>query len=86
MALSAEAQEAIWLQQLTSDLLNETIQKTVIYEDNQSVICMAKNQQSKRRTKHIEIKYRFVRDLVESGRIKLAYCRCVDQGTAYTSV
>ncbi len=70
VALSAEA---IWLQQLTSDLLNETIQKTVIYGDNQSAICMAKNQQSKRRIKHIEIKYHFVRDLVESGRIKLAY-------------
>ncbi len=39
---------------------------------------MAKNQQSKRRTKHIEIKYHFIRDLVESGRIKLAYCPSED--------
>ena len=74
MALCAAAQEAVWLQQLASDLLNKNIHATTILEDNQSAICMAKNQQSHRRTKHIEIKYHFIRDLVEAGRIKLIYC------------
>ena len=36
VALSAAAQEAVWLQQLTSDLLNRSIQETIIFEDNQS--------------------------------------------------
>ena len=74
VALCAAAQEAVWLQQLASDLLNKNIRATTILEDNQSAICMAKNQQSHRRTKHIEIKYHFIRDLVEAGRIKLIYC------------
>lgn len=78
VALSAAAQEAIWLQQLTSDLLNKNIRETTIHEDNQSAMCMAKNQQSHRRTKHIEIKYHFIRDLVEAGRIKLTYCPSED--------
>ena len=43
-------------------------------EDNQSAICLAKNQLTHGKTKHIEIKYHFVQDLVEDGRIKLAYC------------
>ena len=74
VALSTAAQEAIWLQQLMSDLMNKSIQEMIIYEDNQSTICLAKNQQVHGRTKHIDIKYHFVRDLVEAGRIKVEYC------------
>ena len=68
VALSAAAQEALWLQQLTSNLLNKSFRETTILEDNQSAICLAKNQQVHGRTKHIDIKYR---DMVEAGRIKL---------------
>ena len=75
---SAAAQEAVWLQQLTSDLLNRSIQETVIFEDNQSAIYLAKNQQTHDWTKHIDIKYHFIRELVETGRIKLAYCPSAD--------
>ena len=42
VALSTAAQEAIWLQQLTSDLMNKSSQEMIIYEDNQSTICLAK--------------------------------------------
>ena len=44
IALSAAVQEAVWLQQLMSDLLNKSIHETTILEDNQSTICLAKNQ------------------------------------------
>ena len=72
--MSTAAQEAIWLQQLMSDLMNKNIQEMVINEDNQSTICLAKNQQIHGRTKHIDIKFHFVCDLVEAGRIKVVYC------------
>ena len=39
VALSAAAQEAVCLQQLSSDLLNKIIRETTILEDNQSTIC-----------------------------------------------
>ena len=74
VALSTAVQEAIWLQQLTSDLMNKSSQEMIIYEDNQSTICLAKNQQIHGRTKHIDIKYHFVCDLVEAGRIKVKEC------------
>ena len=45
-----------------------------IFEDNQSAICVAKNQQTSGQMKHIDIRYHFVRELVEAGRIKLVYC------------
>ena len=78
VALSAAAQEAVWLQQLTSDLLKKSIREITILEDNQSTICLAKNHQVHGRTKHIDIKYHFIRDLVEAGRIKLTYCASED--------
>ena len=43
-------------------------------EDNQSCIAMAKNPQQHGRSKHIDIKYHFVRELVENKTIKLKYC------------
>ena len=74
IALSATVQEAVWFQQLMSELSNESIQEITILEDNQSAICLAKNQQVHGRTKHIDIKYHFIRDMVETGRVKLCYC------------
>ena len=58
--------------------MNKSIQETTILEDNQSAICLAKSQQVHGRTKHIDIKYHFIRDLVEAGRIKLTYCASED--------
>ena len=78
VALSTASQEAIWLQQLVSDLSGKTIKTMTIFEDNQSTICLAKNQAVHGRTKHIDIKYHFIRDLVEAGRIELTYCTTED--------
>ena len=67
IVLSSAAQEAIWIHQLTKNLKNDMAAKEpiVIYEDNQSAICMAKNPQFHGRTKHIEINYHFIRDQVK---------------------
>ena len=74
VALAAAAQEAVWLQHLICELQNEPPRKIEILEDNQSAICLAKNPQSHGRTKHVDIKYHYIRDQVESGNIKLVYC------------
>ena len=42
MALSSAAQEAVWIRELISELGNLQSQPTLIYEDNQSAISMAK--------------------------------------------
>ena len=41
MALASAAQEAMWMRQLMTDLKNRPTRATIIYEDNQSTICMA---------------------------------------------
>ena len=50
MALASAAQEAMWMRQLMTDLKNRPTRATVIYEDNQSAICMANNFMEKQNT------------------------------------
>lgn len=45
-----------------------------IYEDNQGTISLAKNPVYRQRCKHIDIKYHFVRSVVNEGKVFLEYC------------
>ena len=79
MSLTVAAQEAIWLNRLLAELLQkETSKPAVIYQDNKSAICMAKNPQFHGRSKHIAIKYHFIRDETKNGTIDVQYCRTED--------
>ena len=75
MALASAAQEAVWLRQLSDDMNIEMSGPTVIFEDNQSTICMAHNPQFHCHTKYIGIKYHFVREQDNNNTIELRYCR-----------
>ena len=41
-------------------------------------ISMAKNPQFHGRSKHIDIKYHFIREQVTSGKVQLSYCQSND--------
>ena len=74
VALSHASQEAVWFRKLFRDfslLINEP---TVIFEDNQSTICIGNNNICSTKTKHVAIKHFYVRDLVELKEIELKYC------------
>jgi hypothetical protein len=45
----------------------------VIFCDNQSCIKMTENPMFHDKTKHIEIRYHYIRDLVQKGVVKLQY-------------
>lgn len=69
------AKEAIWLQRLYSDL-NPGIASPPplpLYVDNQGAIKLAENPRFHERTKHIDIKYHFVREAREQGLIDVNY-------------
>ena len=44
-------------------------------EDNEGAIFLAKNQQVGMRTKHIDVKYHFIRDLVQENYLDIRYVR-----------
>lgn len=74
IALSSATQEVMWLRQLTSELRNEPTGATVLYENNQSTIAMARNAQFHRRAKHIDIGHHFVQEKVNEQVVELKYC------------
>ena len=51
---------------------------SIIYEDNQSTIFLAKNRQVGTRTKHIDIRHHFMREMVEEKDIDIHYIRSED--------
>jgi hypothetical protein len=71
MAACATAQEAIWLKRLLKEFGCIFTQPFTILEDNQSCIHLAKNQGDFPRSKHIDMRYHFVREQVERGEIIL---------------
>jgi hypothetical protein len=78
MSIASAAQTAVWLRRLLQDLGFTQDKATEIFEDNQGCIAMAKNPINHERTKHIDIKYHFIREMVESALIKLTYLQTED--------
>jgi hypothetical protein len=63
--------EAIWLRNFLNGLFYLEMRATVILCDNQSYIKMTKNHVFHDRSKHIEIHYHFIHDMVQRGSLKL---------------
>lgn len=70
MALVEAAKEALWLKGIAGELgfLQEQVE---IFCDSQSAICLAKNSVHHERTKHIDVRYHFIRDVVADGSLKV---------------
>jgi hypothetical protein len=65
--------EAIWLRKLLTGLFDLEMEATPIQCDNQSCIKMTENPVFHDRSKHIEIHYHYIRDMVQRGALKLLY-------------
>ncbi len=77
-ALSECAAQVTHLKQLLRDL-GITQKKVVINEDNVGAMKLAENWISSKRTKHIDVKYHHIRELVENGEIELKHVRTESQ-------
>jgi hypothetical protein len=65
--------EAIWLQKLLIGLFDLEMEAIVILCDNQSCIKITKNPVFHDKSKHIEIWYHYIRDMVQRGTVNLQY-------------
>jgi hypothetical protein len=66
------AQEARWLCTLLREIGHPQPQP-VLWCDNQSTIALTKDPVFHARTKHIEMRYFFIRDLVQRGQLQVQY-------------
>lgn len=72
IALSDCTKHLLWLRKLTNELEKEC-STTVINVDNESTIKLSKSDQYSSRTKHIDVRYHHVRELITSGTVKVQY-------------
>src|SRR5882757_556476 len=71
--------EAVWLRKLLSYLFDLQLDATCIYCDNQSCVKLSENLVFHDKSKHIEIKYPYIRDMVQRGVVKLQYVATNEQ-------
>jgi hypothetical protein len=74
IAATYASKEALWLRSLITQLFDTTLAPTTLFSDNQSAIALTKDHQYHARTKHIDIRFHFIRWIVENGSLRLVYC------------
>jgi hypothetical protein len=78
-AEAAAIQEVLWLRDLLKEL-GLTVQfGSLVYGDNQSAIAVSKNGVKGERTKHVDVKYHFITETVEQGKVKLKWIPTTEQ-------
>jgi hypothetical protein len=89
IAASTASTQALWLARLLGDLLGRdagAVEQPVLgrdtgalWVDNQSALALAKNPMFHKRSKHIRVRYHFIRDCLAEGSIKARYISTKDQ-------
>jgi hypothetical protein len=64
------SKEMIWLQRFMEELEKKQ-ENSRLYCDNQSAIHIANNSTFHSKTKHIQLRYHFIRSVLEDGQLKL---------------
>ncbi|KAL5834699.1 hypothetical protein ACOSQ4_014196 [Xanthoceras sorbifolium] len=70
VAVTEASKEMVWLQSFLEEL-GKKQEDNVLYCDSQSAIHLAKNPSFHSRTKHIQLRYHFIRSLLKDGILKL---------------
>lgn len=79
VAAASATKEIVWIRKLLTDIGCECNGGTVLYIDNQSAIRLAKNPEFHKRTKHIDIRYHYIREKVQEKEIFVEYVQTVNQ-------
>jgi hypothetical protein len=81
IAASVASRKAVWLKKLLSDLFSSELEPTVIHCDNQSCFKLTENPMFHDRSKHIEMRYHYVRDIVQKNILSIQYVPMTEQTT-----
>ena len=80
IAVTHATKEAMWLRAFFSEVYSPALTKapSLLLCDNKSAIALAKDDAFHSRTKHIDIRYHFIREAIDNGLINLDYCPTED--------
>ena len=79
VAATTAACQGVWLCRLMEDLVDRSCSTSTIFIDNKSAIQLCKNPVFHDRSKHIEVRYHFIRECIEAGKISVDYVSTDEQ-------
>ncbi|RVW59737.1 Retrovirus-related Pol polyprotein from transposon TNT 1-94 [Vitis vinifera] len=79
IATASSACQAVWLRRILKSLNQVQTSPTVIYCDNVSAIKLSKNPVMHGRSKHIDVRFHFLRDLIKDEVVELLQCSTHEQ-------
>ena len=79
IAAASCACQCVWLRRVLEQLGYVQEKCTTILCDNSSTIKLSKNPVLRGRSKHIDIRFHFLRELVKDGVVDLSHCNTQDQ-------
>lgn len=71
--------QCVWMRRILEEFGLGQAKSTTILCDNSSTIKLSKNPVLHGRSKHIDVRFHFLRDLTKEGVIQLVHCRTEDQ-------
>ena len=74
IALCAATQDAVYLTQMLQELGMDLREPVLMLEDNQACIQLADKNMASPRLKHVDIRYHYVRTMVQEKKIEIIYC------------
>ena len=74
VAATHAAKEAIWLQNFFHDIFGTPHSLVTLYCDNQLAIELAYDNAFYAHMKHIDIRFHFIQETVDSSKILISYC------------
>ncbi|CAI7893881.1 unnamed protein product [Closterium sp. NIES-54] len=83
IALCSATKEGLYLCELLEEAKLAELPNFTLLCDNQSAIRIANKSGFANRTKHIALRYFFVKDEIEKGRLKLSYCPTSEMAADY---
>ena len=73
------ARQVVWMRRLLAELGFEQKHPTVIYSDNEAARMLSENPVQHDRTKHIDNKYHYIRDVVSKHIAKIVHVASIDE-------
>jgi hypothetical protein len=71
--------QGIWLRGILEEVKYTQQGLIMLFCDNSSIIKLSKNPVLHGRSKHIDVRFHFLRDLTKEGKVELVHCRSVEQ-------
>ena len=79
IAASTTATHGVWLSRLMEELLGFESEAPLLFIDNKAAISLIKNPVLHDRSKHIEIRFHYIRECSEHGLIRIEFIRTEEQ-------